>query len=57
MTAGEGGIVISNDKELADLCFSYHHYGRVEGRPWYEIYRLGWNYRMSELQAAVLLVQ
>lgn len=57
MTAGEGGIIITNDKTLADLCFSYHHYGRIKGRPWYEFHRLGWNYRMSELQAAVLIVQ
>lgn len=57
MTAGEGGAIITNDEELYKLCFSYHHYGRVEGRPWYEIHRLGWNYRMTELQAALLLVQ
>jgi len=57
MTSGEGGIIITDDEELADLCYSYHHYGRVKGRPWYEIHRLGWNYRMAEFQAAVLLVQ
>jgi len=57
MTAGEGGIVITSIEELYELCFSLHHYGRVKGRPWYEIHRLGWNFRMTEFQAAILLVQ
>jgi len=57
MTAGEGGAIITNDENLFKLCYSYHHYGRVEGRPWYEIHRLGWNFRMTEFQAAVLLIQ
>lgn len=57
MTAGEGGVIITNDEDLFKLCYSYHHCGRVEGRPWYEIHRLGWNFRMTEFQAAVLLVQ
>ena len=57
MTSGEGGIIITNDEQNAKLCFSLHHCGREEGRPWYEHHRLGWNYRMSELHAAVLLAQ
>ncbi|QPM68158.1 DegT/DnrJ/EryC1/StrS family aminotransferase [Atribacter laminatus] len=57
MAAGEGGIVITNDEELYSLCFSYHHYGREKGRPWYEIHRLGWNFRMTEFQGAVLIPQ
>ena len=31
--------------------------GRKVGRPWYEFHRLGWNYRMTEFQAAILRVQ
>ena len=57
MTAGEGGIVITNDEGLYDLCYSIHDYGRVRGRPWYEIHRLGWNERMTEFQAAILIEQ
>ncbi len=57
MTAGEGGAIITSDRKLYELCYSYHHYGREEGHPWYEIHRLGWNARMLEFQAAVLLVQ
>jgi len=57
MTAGEGGIILTNDQRLAELCDSYLWAGRMKGRPWYEFHRLGWNYRLTEFQAAILLVQ
>jgi len=57
MTSGEGGIIVTNNKELADKCWSYHNCGRTRGGPWYKHPLLGWNYRMTEFQAAVLLVQ
>ncbi len=57
MTAGEGGMITTNDQTLCELCESYIWAGRKSGKPWYEYYRLGWNYRMTELQAAVLLQQ
>ena len=57
MTSGEGGIILTNDGDLADRCDSYLWAGREKGRPWYEFHRLGWNYRLTEFQAAILLVQ
>jgi dTDP-4-amino-4,6-dideoxygalactose transaminase len=57
ITAGEGGIVLTNDEELAAKCFSYHHIGRIPGRPFYEHHLVGWNFRMTEFDAAVLMVQ
>jgi dTDP-4-amino-4,6-dideoxygalactose transaminase len=57
MTAGEGGIIVTNDPALAELCDSYIWLGRMKGRPWYEFHRLGWNYRMTEFQASILLAQ
>jgi len=57
MTAGEGGIITTNDARLAELCRSYLWAGRKEGRPWYEHHRLGWNYRITEFQSAILRVQ
>jgi dTDP-4-amino-4,6-dideoxygalactose transaminase len=57
MTAGEGGMIITSDSALAALCESYLNSGREAGRPWYEFHRLGWNYRMTEFQAAILQVQ
>ena len=57
MTAGEGGLITTNDEKLASLCDSFLWAGRQVGRPWYEHYRLGWNYRITEFQAAILLQQ
>jgi dTDP-4-amino-4,6-dideoxygalactose transaminase len=57
MTAGEGGVIVTNDDALARRCDSYLWAGREQGRPWYEFHRLGWNYRLTEMQAAILLVQ
>jgi len=57
MTAGEGGIITTNNPELAALCRSYLWAGREQGRPWYEHHRLGWNYRITEFQSALLRVQ
>lgn len=57
MTAGEGGMITTNDAALAEICESLVWVGRKVGRPWYEHHRLGWNYRMTEFQAAILLAQ
>jgi dTDP-4-amino-4,6-dideoxygalactose transaminase len=57
ITAGEGGILVTNDKALADLCRSFSHCGRTEGSAWYDHNSLGSNLRITEFQAAVLLAQ
>ncbi|HQM48126.1 MAG TPA: DegT/DnrJ/EryC1/StrS family aminotransferase [Candidatus Hydrogenedentes bacterium] len=57
MTAGEGGILCTNDQTVAAECDALTWAGRRPGRPWYEFHRLGWNYRMTEFQAALLRVQ
>jgi dTDP-4-amino-4,6-dideoxygalactose transaminase len=57
MTAGEGGIIITDDGQLAELCESLIWVGRKVGRPWYEHHNLGWNYRLTEFQGALLLEQ
>lgn len=57
ITAGEGGIALTNDEELADRCRSFSNCGRGKGRPWYEHHILGSNYRLTEFQAAILLAQ
>ena len=57
MTAGEGGLVTTNDRDLAVRLESYIWGGREVGRPWYEYHRLGWNYRLTEFQGAILLAQ
>jgi dTDP-4-amino-4,6-dideoxygalactose transaminase len=53
LACGEGGIVLSNDRDFADRCWSARNVGRPhrEGQP----PTLGLNFRMTEMQAAVLL--
>lgn len=57
IVAGEGGIVLTNDETLAELCWSLHNVGRVRTGAWYQHEIIGGNLRMSEWQAAVLLAQ
>jgi dTDP-4-amino-4,6-dideoxygalactose transaminase len=57
ITAGEGGIMLTNDPAIADLARSLSNCGRRQGQPWYAHYVLGGNYRLSEFQGAVLRVQ
>lgn len=57
ITAGEGGILVTNDQELAELCRSFTHCGRTKGSAWYDHDVLGSNLRMTEFQAAVLIAQ
>jgi len=57
LTAGEGGMVVTNDPELAEKAFSFHNIGRMAGRPFYEFHRVASNLRMTEWQGALLLAQ
>ena len=57
ITAGEGGIIVTDSEELADVCRSYSNCGRSKGGPWYSHVRVGSNLRMTEFQAALLLAQ
>lgn len=57
ITAGEGGIVLTNQEELADRARSFSNCGRLKEGAWYAHYLLGGNFRMTEMQAALLLCQ
>ena len=57
MTAGEGGVVTTNDDELFELCQSYVNCGRASQTDRFQHRILGFNYRMTEFQAAILLAQ
>lgn len=57
LTCGEGGIVLTDNEELASKCYAYHHIGRFRGAPTYEHALCGWNYRMTEFQGALLSAQ
>lgn len=57
MTAGEGGVVTTNDEEIFEICQSYANCGRASETDRYGHRILGFNYRMTEFQAAILLAQ
>lgn len=67
VTAGEGGAVTTNSKELYDKLVLFHAHGITRNiqqmvhpttDPWYnEQITLGYNYRMTDFQAALLLSQ
>ena len=57
LTSGEGGAIICNFPKLAEKIYSYIDCGRKKGRRSYEHFVYGTNYRMTEYQAAILLMQ
>ena len=59
MTCGEGGIILTSDEALEERCHGYVNSGRLKttDRQAAEGTMLGWNYRITEFQAAVLLAQ
>ncbi len=57
ITAGEGGILVTDEEDFAELCRSFSHCGRTKDSQWYDHNLLGSNLRMTEFQAAVLLAQ
>ncbi len=62
ITTGEGGVIVTDDDRLADLCRSMRNQGRPVGDmppegSWLTHERLGYNYRLSEIHAALGVVQ
>ena len=57
ITAGEGGILVTDDEEIADLCRSFTHCGRAPESAWYDHDFLGSNLRLTEFQAVILSAQ
>lgn len=71
ITTGEGGVVVTDDKRLAELCRSMRNQGRpipvaappadhqsaahgpTPGQTWLSHERLGFNFRMAEMNAAL----
>ncbi len=74
ITTGEGGMIVTDDQRLAEMCRSLRNQGRPMGwRPaervaptgaggaatgsWLRHERLGYNYRLSEINAALGVAQ
>ena len=57
MTTGEGGLITTDDDDVYEDILSLRNQGRADSGAWLEHDRLGWNYRMDDLSAAVGLAQ
>jgi dTDP-4-amino-4,6-dideoxygalactose transaminase len=57
MTAGEGGMIVTNRDDLEMRARSIHDCGRMPGEWFYSHFSYGSNYRLSEWQGAVLSQQ
>lgn len=57
LNCGEGGVIVTNSDKYLNICRAIHNAGRAVGEPAYNHYISGTNYRMTELQAGILLAQ
>ena len=57
ITTGEGGVILTDDDNLADICVSLRNQGRGKGGGWLSHERLGYNYRLSDINCALGIVQ
>lgn len=57
ITTGEGGLVTTDDDAVYEQLLSLRNQGRADSGTWLQHDRLGWNYRMDDLSAAVGLAQ
>ncbi len=53
ITTGEGGVVTTHDEEEWRLLQSLRNQGRADGGGWLEHARLGFNYRIDDIRAAI----
>ena len=56
ITAGVGGMITTNDKNIMEKCKLFRHHGQDEGTM-YEYLEFGYNYRMVDMIAAIALEQ
>jgi perosamine synthetase len=57
VTTGEGGVVTTHSEDEYDLLRSLRNQGRSYESRWFHHVRLGFNYRFTDLQAAVGIAQ
>ncbi len=57
ITTGEGGVVVTDDPELDGLVRSLRNQGRDADGTWLRHVRLGYNYRLDEMSAALGVAQ
>ncbi len=57
ITTGEGGMIVTDDDRVADLCISLRNQGRSPNGGWLAHERLGYNFRLGDINCALGVVQ
>jgi len=57
ITTGEGGMILTDDDDLADICVSLRNQGRGKGDGWLSHERLGYNFRLCDINCALGIAQ
>lgn len=57
MTTGEGGMIVTDRDDIAAAARSMRNQGRAEGAQWLAHERLGYNYRLSDINCALGISQ
>ncbi|MFC1635829.1 DegT/DnrJ/EryC1/StrS family aminotransferase [Planctomycetota bacterium] len=57
ITTGEGGMILTDADDLAEACISLRNQGRGKGGGWLAHERLGYNFRLSDINCALGIVQ
>ncbi len=57
ITTGEGGVIVTDDAQAADMMRALRNQGRAPGDTWLQHTYLGYNYRLDEMSAALGVAQ
>jgi len=57
ITTGEGGVIVTDDENAANMMMALRNQGRAPGDTWLQHTHLGYNYRLDEMSAALGTVQ
>jgi dTDP-4-amino-4,6-dideoxygalactose transaminase len=57
ITTGEGGVIVTDDDQSADIMRALRNQGRSPGDTWLQHTQLGYNYRLNEMSSALGCIQ
>ena len=57
ITTGEGGIIVTDDKNIYENCNILRNQGRDANLDWFDHTKLGYNYRLSDINCAIGIAQ
>lgn len=57
ITTGEGGMIVTSDKVLAERTRALRNQGRYQASDWFQHREVGFNYRLSEINCALGIEQ